>query len=210
VKTKKELLEAIRGTAERLAKAVRDARADIAAVEARGELTREAKSQAVEARRDELREEAHAIESTGKEALDSLKAAAPEAPSVDPMEAMRIWARHERVLEGGMDDPGSLTERLAREGDRIGLIVLMQELPSYMQGKGEDRRLIDATLTAARKLEGSILEGREAEHRQAVAAAEDAAHRLQINAGTVLFDLETTELLVGATTAQDIDLTEES
>lgn len=203
----KELRE-IRATTERLANAVREARVDIAAVEARGELTREAKRQAVEARRDELRGEVHAIQSSGKEAMEALKAAAPAAPAIDPLEAMRIWARHERMLAAGTD-PDSLAEQLTSEGDRTGLLVLSQELPSYLQSKGDDRRLVQSTLAAIKKMEGSLLKGEEAEYRQAATEAEDAAHRLQTNAGTVLMDGETTELLVGASTADNIDLTKE-
>lgn len=182
---------------DKLAQAVKSARADIAAVEGRSELTTQAKREAVEARRQELRDEVHAIEEECKAAADEVKGSVDPPPSVDPVEAMRSWGRIERLLDSGQD-PTEVAAGLVQQKDRAGLTVLLQELPSYLQAAGGDRRTNDALVRAVRAQEVELRTPDEAEAHDALANTETALYRLQMNTNFVLKDGETTEMLVAA------------
>jgi hypothetical protein len=197
----------IAGGIKKMADAVRSARADIKTVEGRSELTRAAKREAVEARRQELREEVHGIQEHAEETLEKLRAAAPSSPDPEPLEAMRIWARLERLLKAG-EDPTSVAQQLVTARDRTSLIVLRQELPAYMQANGESQ-VSAASLQALQKLEAPLMGATEKEYHDGLAEAEKASERLRLNGGFVLRDLETADRLFGVEDGEYIDIKED-
>lgn len=204
-------LTRIRNTNRLLADAVRSARADIAAVEKRKELTAEAKASAAKAREEQLREEVREIKEVGKSALEEIRAAAPQRAGVDPAEAARLWRRYERRLDQG-EDPLTIARDLVKRGEAAGLQVLTEELPDYQrstpEGKGQHQSERDLPLTAIRELERPFLTPEEIEHRDAIKAGEGAARMLELNCGLLAKDGLTLEQIFVEDSSQNIDLTE--
>lgn len=228
----KKALAIINAGREKLAAAVRDARKDISAIEARDEarlverrkaggisderfaqlrrncLTPAAIKDAIAARRDELREDLDSIKRETDEALSAIRGSEPTPDRPDPAEAERIWNRQRRRLDAG-ESPLSLAQALRAANDTEGLQILREELPDHLAAKGEDPRSSQAVLSAVRDVEGKVLTGDRAEHRQMLTAAEKAAGVVATNAGLAYKDLESTEAIFGATPEETIHLSQE-
>jgi hypothetical protein len=227
----KKALTIINTGREDIADAVRDARKDIAAIEARSEerllerrrsggvseenfarmrrdcLTPDAIRESVAARRAELREDIAAIKAGGDEALSAIRDAEPRPDRPDAGEAQRIWNRQLRRLEAG-EDPLALAQSLKHAGDVEGFQILQEELPDHLRVVDADPRVARQTLQAVRRVESDVLTGDRAEHRQALDQAEKAATLLSTNAHLAEKDLDKTEAIFGATPEETIHLKE--
>lgn len=225
----KKALAIISAGRDQLAAAVRGARKDISAIEARDEarlverlnareiskeqfaqmrrncLTPAAVKESIAARRDELRDDLDSIKQETDEALSAIRDAEPKPDRPDPAEAGRIWNRQQRRLEAG-ESPLSLAEALRAANDTEGLQVLREELPDHLAATGEDPRTSGSVLTAVRDVEGKTLTGDRAEHRQMLGVAEKAAGVVSTNVGLASKDLERTEAIFGATPAETIHM----
>jgi hypothetical protein len=200
-----DALKRIGDTTSQLAAAVQAARSDVKAIEARDELTPEAKAERIQAVRDELREFAAEIHDEGKAALESVRAAAPRADAIDPGEAGRVWRRLERRLEAG-EDPGVVARQLSGDGDVIGLRVLREELPDYLRAEKEPPALIRGYLTELDRAETPLLSEKDAAYRSELAATEKAVGLLGVNAQVIAKDAETADLLIDPTNGNPIEV----
>jgi hypothetical protein len=232
----KRLLATIDGGRERLAEAVRSARADIEKIEGLDEekvaqrhregklsdrrfeelrrqcLTPAARQSAVAAVREELAESVREIGEDGEDALEQIRSAAPRRPELDPGQAGRIWARLHRRLDAG-ESSRSVAQVLVERGDRQAMQTLAEELPDYLEAKvhaaGMDRRLIPAEMKALREVEKPLLTDEETEHRETLRLGERANSLLATNAGLVAKDAETTEAIFGETPEMTIHIKED-
>jgi hypothetical protein len=226
-------LKAIKETREQIANAVRNARKDIAAIEARDEarliarhrageidketfsklrrqsLTPMAVRESIAERRKELGEDIAEIRETADDALTAIRDAEPAAERPDPAEAQRIWSRQLRRLEAG-EDPIALAQSLQAAGDGEGFQILQEELPDHLRVVDADPRTARQTLQAVGRLETDVLTGDRAEHRTVLSQAEKAASLMSTNASLVESDLEATTQIFGETPEMTIDLTKEN
>ena len=83
------------------------------------------------------------------------RAANPNKPTdkatLDELKAGRVWVRLERQLDAGRDYLDLIAEARDRQ-DADALAVLRQELPSYLQATGGNRRAAELAATGAAKM----------------------------------------------------------
>jgi hypothetical protein len=210
--TLKSSIERIRKMNAQLAELVRSARADIAAVEKRDELTTEAKAAAVAARRGQLQEEVKQCKTVGKNALEAIRGKAPSREPLDPAEVARLWERYRFRLDKG-ENPLRIAQDLTERGEAAGLRVLAEELPDWLRAtapEGQTQSERDAPLAAIRELETPFLTAEETEHRAATEEAQAAANMLELNTGLIAKDGETYEQIFADDPSQNIDLREDA
>jgi hypothetical protein len=225
----KKAMTIINGGRDQLAAAVRDARKDIASIEARDEarlikrrnageisderfrqlrrncLTESAVEESIAARRAELGEDVESIKQETDQALAAIREAEPTPDRPDPAEAARIWQRQRRRLDAG-ESPLGLAEALRVANDTEGLQVLREELGDHLAATGEDPRAAKSVLAGVRGIEAETFTGDRAEHREILGTAEKAASIVATNAGIAAKDLETTQAIFGATPEETIHM----
>lgn len=201
----------IRGTTEKLADAVLEARKKIEAVKGRDELTEEAKAERIQGHREALLDAADEIQRYGARYLDRARERAmPPGPPSDPAEATlyetrkgRAWARIRPMLDSGRD-PRHVAEHLVANQDRVGIAALREELPTYRELHRQDGETPASTahmtqliLREVGEVERPLLSDEELEKRDALADAERAHSFLTTNLGMVRQEREGTFFLAG-------------
>lgn len=195
-------------TSEKLAKALRAARDDIARIEANAKLSLEYRRELVDERRQQLLDAVDAIEADAKGWLGKAQARPNRKLPTDPAEATlreaklgRAWERIQRQLDAGAD-AAEVAREYAAQGDRLALDAMREELPSYLSAKGESPESLKAYAMHIDDAEVPLLSEAEVEHYENADAANRAAQLLQTNLGIVRKEAtggESVPLLIGET-----------
>jgi hypothetical protein len=189
----------IRATTSRLADAVREARRRFEYWEG---LSNRYAAEHLQAKYDEVHadfvKEYRKVRKEGERQLEKArKATEPPGLPRDPGAAMllerqkeRAWGRIRPMLEADRD-PTEVAKRLADEGDRPGVEALIEELPAFLDARGNvdaessdyrDRRIREA-MAAVREHHSAVLTPEERAAHEGLAEAEKAHSTLETNLG---------------------------